>query len=360
MLLLLAALAGTGYINNYNESDNAYGVKLPATNVRANSFAFMVADFGLPPQPGIAVGDCCQTNVADLMRAKRAELEDAGKTLLFVAAGGDNFYSTGLKDFDKGGAAQWSRWSAVYEGLIDVPWLAAFGNHDLGDSDLYATCPDKAPRATIKGQAYASNQLDVDKGGYRPNNSTTYHLPDFNYRVTLDALNFELIVVDQNYRDVAGIGGNNSTHTKVDATCGGGDTGLAARLKDIGHSGEALLESAAAKGAKDPTQTRNVLVLQHYNGDVCAELKAKFTGSMPAGEVLDFKCNFGHVHNTTCSLYDAEGQCEFAMTGGGGGCCHNDVVNDQAGFGILRFKPDGGLLIELVPLGRNCSFHPEL
>ena len=114
MLLLLAALAGTGYINNYNESDNAYGVKLPATNVRANSFAFMVADFGLPPQPGIAVGDCCQTNVADLMRAKRAELEDAGKTLLFVAAGGDNFYSTGLKDFDKGGAAQWSRWSAVY------------------------------------------------------------------------------------------------------------------------------------------------------------------------------------------------------------------------------------------------------
>ena len=264
-----------------------------------------------------------------------------------------------MKDSDKGGDAQWQRFDAVYAGITDVPWFAAFGNHDLGDSDLYATCPEKAPRATINGQAYASNQLDEDKGGHRPRYAKHYHLPDFNYRVTLDALNFELIVVDQNYRDVAGIGGNNSTHTQVDAICGGGDTGLSTRLSSIGHSGEALLERAAASGAKDPRQTRNILVLQHYNGGVCADLKAKFTASMPAGEDLDFKCNFGHVHNTTCDLYDAGGECVFAMTGGGGGCCQNDVVNDQAGFGILSFKPDGGMLIELVPLGRNCSFHPQ-
>ena len=92
--LLVSLTEAAAYVNNYNESNNAYGVKLPKTNLRANSFAFMIADFGLPPQPGIAptnINSCCQTNVADLMRTKRAELEAAGKTLLFVAAGGDNF-----------------------------------------------------------------------------------------------------------------------------------------------------------------------------------------------------------------------------------------------------------------------------
>jgi hypothetical protein len=97
---------------------------------------------------------------------------------------------------------------------LQVPWFAAFGNHDLGDSDLYATCPEKAPRVRIAGQAYASNQLDASKGGYRPSrgNTTSFHLPDFNYRATLDALNFEIYGLDQNYKDVSGIGGNNSTH----------------------------------------------------------------------------------------------------------------------------------------------------
>ena len=75
------------------------------------------------------------------------------------------------------------------------PRFAALGNHDLGDSDLFATCPEKAPRVTIAGQAYASNQLDASKGGYRPpgaGNTSSFHLPDFNYRATLDALNLEI------------------------------------------------------------------------------------------------------------------------------------------------------------------------
>jgi hypothetical protein len=95
----------------------------------------------------------------------------------------------------------------VYEGLNDVPWFAAMGNHDYGSTDLYATCPEKAPLKVINGQvsslpderrstdrlmrpypclvtqAYASNQLDEDKGGYRAGGKTTnFHMPDFNYR----------------------------------------------------------------------------------------------------------------------------------------------------------------------------------
>merc|ERR1711957_934403 len=137
-----------------------------------------------------------------------------------------------------------------------------------------------------------------------------------------------------------------------DLTCGGGE-----RLAAIGHSGEELLASSAAKGAKDPSQTRNVLVIQHYQ-NTCASLKAKFNNSMPASERLDFRCSFGHVHNTTCES-GTEEDCEFSMTGGGGGCCANDVTNSQAGFGLLTFKPDGGMNVELVRLGKNCTLPPQ-
>ena len=122
-VLLRARAASSPYVNHFPQADNAFGVRLPAADVRNSSFAFLVADFGLPP-PGTAdashPGQCCQTDVADMMRAKRAELEGAGKFLLFVGAAGDNFYHSGLLDEDKGGDLQWARWSAVYSGLTDV------------------------------------------------------------------------------------------------------------------------------------------------------------------------------------------------------------------------------------------------
>jgi len=163
--------------------------------------------------------------------------------------------------------------------------------------------------------------------------------------------------LDQNYVDVTGIGGAPSGHKQVAATCGGGESGLQARLKAIGNSGEAMLAASAAKGAKQPGQTRNVLVLQHYPG-VCKGLEATFKASMPAGETVDFRCSFGHTHNTLCEA-GTDADCQFSMNGGGGGCCSNDVVNSQAGFAVLTFKPEGGMGIELVKLGRHCNFAPE-
>ena len=79
--LALIAASSSAYVNNYDARDNAYNVQLPSKNVRENSFAFLIADYGLPTT---ADGSCCQTLVADAMRAKKQELEAKGKQLIFV------------------------------------------------------------------------------------------------------------------------------------------------------------------------------------------------------------------------------------------------------------------------------------
>lgn len=49
----------------------------------------------------------------------------------------------------------------MYHGLTDVPWFGAFGNHDYGDGDLFATCPERRPLGRVEGQAYASLQVMI-------------------------------------------------------------------------------------------------------------------------------------------------------------------------------------------------------
>ena len=86
MAMLTSLAFSSAYINNFPDTDNAFGVQLPAEEVRNNSFALLIADYGLATEA--MSGKCCQTDVADLMRKKRAELEGMGKQLLFVGAGG--------------------------------------------------------------------------------------------------------------------------------------------------------------------------------------------------------------------------------------------------------------------------------
>lgn len=354
------------YTNNFPTEDNAFGAPLAESGKAEDSFAFVFADYGLFAS-STETGECCQTKVADAMRAKRAELEGLGKTLAFVGAGGDNFYWHGLNQADDYtesnicGADQWARWGQVYDGLVDVPWLGAFGNHDWGNSDVYSTCPDLAPRVTIGGQPYASNQLDADKGGYRPEGAPqNFHVPDYNYRYTIDALNLEVFGLDQNYQDGDGIGGDASGHDQVEATCGGHQV-LLDRLGAVGRSGERLLNaSAAAFGAANASATRNVLAIQHYP-DTCRRLADSFLAHAPAGQAVDFRCAFGHVHDSQCEAGTAA-DCAFAMVGSGGGCCDDPTLpleTGSAGFGLLTFLPGGGMQLEQITIGEPCELWPE-
>ena len=110
----------------------------------------------------------------------------AGKTLLFVAVVGDNFYWTGQT------GDVWAQyWGDVY-GVTDktshffgVPFLAVLGNHDLGDSYLYANCPWVQPRATVANQSYASNQFNADKNPTRPDWTRPFWMPDYSYHYAI-------------------------------------------------------------------------------------------------------------------------------------------------------------------------------
>ena len=98
MLALFAS--APSYVNHFPAHDNPYNIGLPAD--RDASFAFLLADFGTDTiVPGHT--PCCQLDVANAMRAKRAELEAQGKSLLFVAAGGDT-------------AVKLAAWQYVYGG----------------------------------------------------------------------------------------------------------------------------------------------------------------------------------------------------------------------------------------------------
>ena len=404
------------YVNNYPTEDDPFGALPPNHKDDGSVYAFLIADNGLSQLKDHAGDDdciikgqcnednapiygtpdtngpCCQTMVADLMRKKRLELQAQGKRLAFIGAAGDNFYFDGVKDADDGGLDQWDRWLHVYAGLNDVPWLNVFGNHDLGNGDRYALCPERRPLAHVGGQAYGSNQLDVDKGGYRPRGAEKFRAPDFNYRVTLNALNLEVYGLDQNYYDVPGVGdwwrGRRrhheacgwSTRTTNPADQWGhkqdwmrgweGDEAMGGRLRTIGHSGEQLLRDSAKVGAHNRSKPRRVLLLQHYPKR-CAELADQFARAAPErASMLDIQCAFGHTHSTMCEhggVEEASGpgsDCKFTMVGAAGGCCKGgDTVEEGghtgAGFAVLHFPAKGGVMhIERVALGTPCNIEP--
>jgi len=71
---------------------------------------------------------------------------------MFVATVGDNFYWTGASP---------SKWQNIWVNeygnqnesspLYNIPWLASRGNHDFGNDDPYAFCPNVHPFANYEG-----------------------------------------------------------------------------------------------------------------------------------------------------------------------------------------------------------------
>lgn len=197
----------TEYVNNY-DGDNPLGIV--ADPVRSNNYFLILGDWGKSGGPGQ-----CQSEVANKMNAFVEQQKAAGKTLLFVAVVGDNFYWTG-----QSGNVWSSQWGDVYgvsdpaSALHGVPFLAVLGNHDLGDSDLYANCPWVQPRATVANQSYAAMQFNADKNPSRPSWTRPFHLPDYSYHYAIPAAGLELIALDQNAVDIDGLGGDAGGHAK--------------------------------------------------------------------------------------------------------------------------------------------------
>lgn len=361
--LSLALVASvSGYVNNFPTKNNAYDIVLPSSDIRNRSFAFMLGDYGYQ---GPVFEGSCQKAVADMMRAKRKQLERQGKSLLFVTALGDNFYGSGLKDASSGmgrgkwtGTDQWKWWDGAYENLTDVAWLGVLGNHDLGWCDAHATCPEISPRHNISGQVYASNQLDVDKGGHRGvDRAHNFHIPDFSYRYTINELNLEIYALDQNHRDEASVFNHLNNGPNGSYLCGKSKADINARLAEVAAAGEKMMEAGAAEGAYNAKTKRNVVLMQHYPS-TCKDIVDEFTKNAPeASSMIDMKCIFGHAHDTKCesSADGGNGSCQWALLGAGGGCCsHEAVEKGHAGFGVLYFLPDGSTQIEQITSGETC------
>merc|ERR1712046_58414 len=131
----------SGWINQYDGS-NSLDIK-PAPN-REDNYFLIIGDWGKDGGPG-----SCQNRVADLMKQYVQNQAALGKTLLFIASVGDNFYWSG-----QDGTKWSSQWGDVYgtadpnSPLYDIPWLAVLGNHDMGSTDPYLSCPGSAKYAT--------------------------------------------------------------------------------------------------------------------------------------------------------------------------------------------------------------------
>jgi hypothetical protein len=151
----------SGWINQYDGS-NSLDIKPDLT--RENNYFLIIGDWGKDGGPG-----SCQNRVADLMKQYVQNQAALGKTLLFIAAVGDNFYWSG-----QDGSKWSSQWDDVYghsdpnSPLYDIPWLAVLGNHDIGNSDPYLACPSVAKYGSMGGQDYGSRQFNKDKNSERP------------------------------------------------------------------------------------------------------------------------------------------------------------------------------------------------
>lgn len=322
----------TKYVNNY---DGNNPLKIVPDPTRSNNYFIILGDWGKSGGP--SDGDCMD-QVAKMILRYADKQKQAGKTLLFIAVVGDNFYWTGVDP-----ASSWDKqWATPYRTqdptspIYNVPWLAVLGNHDLGDTDGYAFCPDVKPLAKLQGQSYACQQFNADRNPTRPMGTERYWLPDFSYHYAIPDADVEVIAVDRNYGDIQGLGGDASGHADAFAKCGG-EGAVASFLNRVGAAGDSLLKDRAANGTAS-----TVLIINHYPGQ-CG--RDTFQGELPPGRNVNVLCAYGHTHDQKCDTRNANGTCVDVLTGGGGGCCAPNV--NLAGFTAVALDDNGGYSVDI-------------
>eukprot|EP00405_Crypthecodinium_cohnii_P017363 CAMPEP_0206449624 /NCGR_PEP_ID=MMETSP0324_2-20121206/18209_1 /ASSEMBLY_ACC=CAM_ASM_000836 /TAXON_ID=2866 /ORGANISM="Crypthecodinium cohnii, Strain Seligo" /LENGTH=523 /DNA_ID=CAMNT_0053919055 /DNA_START=57 /DNA_END=1628 /DNA_ORIENTATION=- len=361
------------YYPHFDTTPDYLNIAAEAKGVRGNhgkisdNFYLVIAD------QGGADGGCngCgerQIKVAEKMKqyvAQRKQ-DNPNSKLLFVLAGGDNFYWTGASP----GRFK-ATWADIYgEELTSVPWFAVMGNHDYGNSDPGTACPWKKPRFTCDEsnintaacggpnpystgtQTYNSNQLNSDKGGVDGDTRKNFQMPDYTYFYQIPELDFELLVLDWNKADFGGLGGDgpDKSASQLKQVCGG--------IDELDH-GMTIIQEASKKLFFERIEqgtTNNVAILGHYPGwsqgnfDFRDEYLARSPGNRAnTTKVMNF---FGHAHTQVCFTF-VDGECVNFQTGGGGGCCGDGDI--PGGFAAITFDDESVQKTECFAPDSRCS-----
>ncbi|CAE7438636.1 cal-1 [Symbiodinium sp. CCMP2592] len=259
-----AVPAGDKYVNQYDPHNQ---LRIAADPCRSNNYFIVIGDWGKALDAG-GPGSC-QLKVADLVKSYVRAQRQAGKTLLFIASVGDNFYWTGVTP--EAWKVAWAEPYGVNDQaspLFQVPWLAVYGNHDFGSHDPYAFCPHVQPKHILGFQAYSGNQLNKDRNPHRPEWTRQFWLPDYNYHYEIPDADLEVIAVDTNGAvDANGqllmdgaIGGDARGRRCADHLCGGHNVSQDF-LRKVAKAGQELVKERAKKNT-----VGTVLLIQHYPG----------------------------------------------------------------------------------------------
>ena len=300
------------YTLNYNVQEMTNMVKVVKPS--SKNYIIVIGDWGAVKQGEWYDGMVkVQKQVAANMQKYVSSMNQNGMNLLFIATTGDNFYTTGLDGPDRLKQVWYDRYNLPVtqdsfgrKSLTDYPWFPTMGNHDWGNADQWALCPNKAPnKKLINGQYYASNQLN---SGGRDNNTKNYYMPDFSYHVEVPDLSFEFIAMEANIMDSGGLGGNGlAGGAKLTGQNCGGQGGINSRLQKLNDASNAMLELRAQKSTNN-----NFLIANHYPSGDCHGWSAKLSGK-------NVRCIAGHVHNYSCNGPSDGNQCMNVTSGNGGG-----------------------------------------
>lgn len=340
-----AAGSPGAYVNHY---DAANPLRIAPAARRSDNFFLVIGGWGEADGPGH-----CQRMVAEGMKVYVAEQRALGKTLLFVASVGGNFYWSGAspRSFEEQWAMPYGVW-APGTPLFGVPWLSVLGKHDLGNNDPYALCPGRRALHFIRGQPYGSHHFNADRNPLRPDsgctepailrtdaarckkNTTLYWLPDYSYHYELPGADLEVIALDTNAGAIDELGGGAEGHDEAFRKCGG-RSAVQRHLRAVGAAAEGLLHRRAQR-----SRASTVVILQHYPGRCMREF---FEAALPEhrrGKVRVL-CAYGEQRGQMCHSRDTTtGQCDSILSGGGGACCA--PVVDLAGFAAVHLGDDGG------------------